>query len=142
MHNKVVAKAVLLNGEGRVLLLRRSATDTRRPGQWDFPGGGVEPGEGLTAGVVRELQEEIGLPVPQSELVLAYAATEPWQPTNDSVTRLLFVSHIDGNTEITLSFEHDSFKWVDVDTALADFPHPFYAAGLQYAAEHGLLASR
>lgn len=140
MHSKVVAKAVILNGGGQVLLLRRSATDSRRPGSWDFPGGGNEPGEELIAGVMRELREEAGLSIPQADLTLVYAATDPWPPADESVTRLLFVTHVPDQTTITLSFEHDDYKWTDVTTALADFPHPFYSAGLKYAAEHALLA--
>lgn len=141
MRSKVIAKAVVLNDDGQVLLLRRSATDTRRPGTWDFPGGGIEPGEELIAGVARELREEAALSIPQADLMLVYAATESWQPTDESITRLLFVTHLHGSAIIKLSFEHDDFKWADVATALADFPHPFYSAGLKYAADHNLLAA-
>lgn len=139
MRSKVVAKAVVLNDDGQILLLRRSLTDERRPGTWDFPGGGNEPGEELIAGVMRELREEAGLSAPQPDLTLVYAATDPWPPADESVTRLLFVTHVPNHAAITLSFEHDDYKWADVATALADFPHPFYSAGLKYAAEHGLL---
>lgn len=139
MRSNIIAKAVVLNDDGQVLLLRRSDTDTRRPGTWDFPGGGIETGEELIAGVARELREEAGLSIPQAELTLVYAATEAWQPTDESITRLLFVTHLHGQAAITLSFEHSDFKWTDVATALTDFPHPFYAAGLKYAADHDLL---
>jgi 8-oxo-dGTP diphosphatase len=140
MQSKVVAKAVILNGDGLVLMLRRSSTDARRPGTWDFPGGGIEPDEEIIAGVCREVCEEAGLTILPTAFALAYAATEPWQPEHASVTRLLFVTHVSGQPAVTLSFEHDQFKWVDVATALADFPHPFYSAGLSYAATYGLLA--
>lgn len=138
MHSKVVAKAVIQNDRGEVLLLKRSASDERRPGEWDFPGGGIEQGEGLTAGVLREIHEEAGVMVASSDLRLVYAATEPWEPTEESVTRLLFVGKVASN-EVALSFEHEDYKWVDVDTALTEFPHPFYGKGLEYARTHGLL---
>jgi putative (di)nucleoside polyphosphate hydrolase len=32
-----------------------------KPGHWQFPQGGVEPGESLKANVLRELNEEIGI---------------------------------------------------------------------------------
>ncbi len=37
--------AVFHPDEARVLLLRRAAEDSYRPGDWDFPGGNVERGE-------------------------------------------------------------------------------------------------
>ncbi len=36
--------AVFYPDEARILLLRRAAEDTYRPGDWDFPGGNVERG--------------------------------------------------------------------------------------------------
>lgn len=36
----------------------------RYPGEWNFPGGGVEPGEGLEAAARRELEEELMLELP------------------------------------------------------------------------------
>lgn len=137
MKGKVVAKSVILNSDGAVLLLRRSQTDTRRPGDWDFPGGVIEPGEDMAAGAAREIYEESGLTVEPAQLQLVYAATEAFQDT-ESVTRLLFVGKTVADA-IQLSFEHDAYKWVDLDTALQDFPHPFYGAGLRYARDHDLL---
>jgi 8-oxo-dGTP pyrophosphatase MutT (NUDIX family) len=92
----------------------------------------------MAAGVAREVQEEAGLIVNPNELHLVYAATEPWEPAQESVTRLLFSGKV-STSEVQLSFEHDEYKWVDIDTALSEFPHPFYGGGLKYARDHGLL---
>ena len=123
------------------MLLRRSASDALRPGAWDFPGGGIEPGEGIADGLSREVREETGLSVAAAKLTLVYAATAVREQADESITRLLFVAHLSADAPIILSFEHDSFKWADIATTLADFPHPFYAVGLKYADEHGLLAA-
>jgi len=138
MTTKIVAKTVVLNGDGEVLLLRRSRTDDRRPGEWDFPGGGIEPGEDLAAGAAREITEESGLTIEPSQLKLLYAATDLYERYDESVSRLLFAGRIDTG-DVQLSFEHDEYKWVEIDTALAEFPHPFYGAGLKYARDHQLL---
>jgi ADP-ribose pyrophosphatase YjhB (NUDIX family) len=58
--------AVVVDG-GRVLLIRRGTEPLK--GQWSLPGGMLELGESLTAGVVREVREETGLVVEVVELV-------------------------------------------------------------------------
>ncbi|MGO9337605.1 MAG: NUDIX hydrolase [Terracidiphilus sp.] len=52
---------------GRVLLVRRGREPLK--GQWSLPGGLLEVGESLTAGVVREVREETGLNVDPVELI-------------------------------------------------------------------------
>ncbi|HXR50231.1 MAG TPA: NUDIX hydrolase [Verrucomicrobiae bacterium] len=140
LRSKIVAKAIIQNEQGKVLLLRRSQTDTRRPGEWDFPGGGIESGEEIIAGIIREIHEEAGLSFTTEALQLVYAATEPYAPSQESVTRLLFYGQT-SMTGIQLSFEHDHSKWESIEKALIDFPHPFYGRGLAYARDNGLLKS-
>ena len=134
-----VAKTAVFNQAGHVLLIRRSKTDTRRPGEWDFPGGQIENGEDVAAAAARELQEEAGLVVKPSELVVIYAETKPFAEDDRSITRFLLTLKLSEDQPVKLSFEHDDYKWVDVDTAIVEFPHFFYTVGLAYARDHGLL---
>lgn len=55
--------AVLQDGAGRHLYIRRALTLKRAPGWWCFPGGEVEPGESYAAAIEREMLEEVGLRV-------------------------------------------------------------------------------
>ena len=58
--------AVLVDS-GRVLLVRRGTEPLK--GHWSLPGGLLELGEPLAAGVVREVREETGLLVEPLELI-------------------------------------------------------------------------
>ncbi|HLY07883.1 MAG TPA: NUDIX hydrolase [Planctomycetota bacterium] len=55
--------AILDDGAGRYLFIRRGLTLERSPGWWCFVGGQVEPGETLEAAAAREVFEEVGLRV-------------------------------------------------------------------------------
>jgi 8-oxo-dGTP diphosphatase len=55
--------AILDDGAGRYLFIRRGATLQRAPGWWCFVGGAVEDGETLEAAMAREMFEEVGLQV-------------------------------------------------------------------------------
>ena len=57
-----VAAAVILRGDGRVLLAQRPPGKAYA-GYWEFPGGKLEPGETAHDALVRELREELGLEV-------------------------------------------------------------------------------
>lgn len=58
----MVVAAALADGDGRVLLQRRSP-GRAMAGLWEFPGGKVEPDERPEAALVRELEEELGIEV-------------------------------------------------------------------------------
>jgi 8-oxo-dGTP diphosphatase len=55
-----VAAAVIVDGRGRVLLARRP-DHAHQGGLWEFPGGKLEPGEAVEAGLARELEEELDI---------------------------------------------------------------------------------
>jgi 8-oxo-dGTP pyrophosphatase MutT (NUDIX family) len=65
---RTAARILLVDAAGRVLLF--SGGDPGRPGHryWFTPGGGLDRGESMTDGAVRELFEETGLAVPPSAL--------------------------------------------------------------------------
>lgn len=55
-----VAVAVLVDGQGRVLINQR-LPGKEMAGRWEFPGGKLEPGEDAQAALRRELDEELGI---------------------------------------------------------------------------------
>lgn len=61
-----VAAGVLTDSGGRVLIARRAAA-SHQGGLWEFPGGKVEPTESGAQALARELAEELGVEVLDSE---------------------------------------------------------------------------
>jgi 8-oxo-dGTP diphosphatase len=66
-----VVAAVIRRGD-RILVTRRPDAPGR-PGQWEFPGGKVEPGEAEPAALAREIAEELGCAVAVGPLRLRHA---------------------------------------------------------------------
>lgn len=63
----LVGVGAVIVEQGRVLLVRRGREPLK--GQWSLPGGLLELGESLIAGVAREVREETGLIVEPIELI-------------------------------------------------------------------------
>ena len=69
---KAAAVAVVLSsndGLGSVLLTRRAKSLRAHSGQWALPGGRLDPGESVTDAALRELEEEVNLPLPASSIL-------------------------------------------------------------------------
>lgn len=52
--------AALIESNGKVLVCQRKRGDTFEL-MWEFPGGKLKPGESPSAGLARELEEELGI---------------------------------------------------------------------------------
>lgn len=63
----IVGVGGVIVDEGRVVLIRRRFEPLA--GQWSLPGGSLEVGESLAAGVAREMLEETGLEVEVGPIV-------------------------------------------------------------------------
>jgi 8-oxo-dGTP diphosphatase len=67
--------------DGRALLIRRGSEPLR--GQWSIPGGTLELGESLQAGVARELLEETALEVRVLDLIEVFDRIFPAEPSGE-----------------------------------------------------------
>lgn len=107
---RVSAKAVLLDPSGRVLLLRSR-------GRWEFPGGGVRPGESLFVALQREVAEETGISIP---VITELVAVEQWTCDGVDAVGVFYLCQCPRPTgEVTISREHTAYRWVDPN----DLPH-------------------
>jgi len=111
--NHVVAVAVLIIHEGRVLSLRRALTKDAGPGLWETLSGRVEPGEEPLDAAAREAFEESGLEVRVDPRPwTTYTATRLGEPMVVIVYR---ATPLRDDPVVTLSEEHDDHAWVDAE---------------------------
>ncbi len=108
--------AVIMDGQDRLLLLKRSPLAMRAPGTWGFAGGRMEAGESPDTAMSRELAEEIG-----SDVALTLLDTMGPLPSigENPGSVHLYKYHYQGGA-IRLNPEHTQFQWVD-QTAYATF---------------------
>lgn len=99
-------KAVLVDGEGKTLLIRRSKANKNFTGKWEWPGGKVDPGEDFAVAAIRETKEETGLDV---ELT-GVAGVAQFEMPKAFIAMLCMEARIIGGT-LTLSHEHDAYQW-------------------------------
>lgn len=140
MKIKTAAKSLICNQDGKVLLLVRSGSDSHAPGRYDFPGGGVDPGEDLAAAASRELFEEAGISVAAPDLTLVYAHTDIAPNGKESINRTFFIGKTN-QSKVKLSLEHSEFMWLSLDQAIQIYDHFFYGPAMQHIHSHNLLAN-
>ncbi len=104
-----VAKALVSDAEGNTLVLCRSDTHPSYAHEADLPGGLIEPSESPAAAVIREIMEECGLAVDENKVKLLYTRVTP-SGRQDS----LYAVTVKGTKpDITISWEHKSYEWVE-----------------------------
>jgi len=113
----LAAKAVILNSEGNILLLQKSASN-RNGDHWDLPGGRVR-NEDLEAALRREVLEETGLSVTVGRAVGSAVFHERIRVEGSAVGLIAhaFACQAESEAEPTLDNEHQGFRWVRPDEA-------------------------
>lgn len=111
---KVVAGGILIN-KGRILLLKRSATESVYPNMWELPSGKKESGETVQQTMVREFKEETGLKVSCLEPISVFDYTLKKGELIKETTQINFLVKLTNNqAKIKLSSEHDEFGWFNL----------------------------
>lgn len=104
-----VAVTVLIFREGRMLSMRRAASEEAGPGLWEGVSGRVRAGEDPITAARREALEETGLRVRVHERpITAYAALRAGVP----MTVIVFPADHEAG-EVVLSDEHDAHRWCE-----------------------------
>lgn len=136
MKTLVMAKVVLFREDGKTLILRRSQDMPYRPGELDVAGGKVEDGEDFAAAAIREVQEETGLMIDPAKLHLAFADSGL---RNDVPTNWLFFVAMVADGELTISHEHQSAQWMELNEAIAEMEDDRQTRLLEFIRDHQLM---
>lgn len=110
---RVIAQGLLTDESGRVLLCRL----TYKP-EWDLPGGVVEVGESPATGLVRELQEELGVTVTVRDLITVNWLPA-WRGWDDACIFLFDLGVVDASFTSTMTLQPTEIagvEWCDDDT--------------------------
>ena len=108
----VAQKVIIINDGGKMLTIRRSQTDSVRPFYWDLPGGELNLGESAQEGIIREIKEETGLEVCD---LFVIDVISRFNNKDEFWVTICYKAKTNSNN-VVLSYEHDEFKWVDVDS--------------------------
>ncbi|PTB65110.1 hypothetical protein BBK36DRAFT_1204218 [Trichoderma citrinoviride] len=116
----ILTSAFIFDGQGRVLLVQRAATDSM-PNLWEAPGGAVDAGDAsILAGCAREVREEAGLVARRMVRLVTEGLpgrTEGWSVfTNRDGTKVIcgfgFEVEVEPGREVVLDErEHQAFVW-------------------------------
>lgn len=115
LREKSCGAVIFINNQEKTRYLMLNYT----AGHWDFVKGNVEPNETEKQTVTREMQEETG--ITQAEFIdgfresISYFYRRQGLTINKEVVFYLIESQTD---EVTISFEHIGFIWLDYPHAM------------------------
>jgi len=95
--------------DGKILFLRRSKEETSKHGMYEFPGGKLEEGETVKEAALIETKEEAGLDVKIIRQLNSHV-----DHTKKKVYHC-FLAVPKKGARVTLSFEHDDYKWCSLN---------------------------
>ena len=113
MMLQVGVKVVLMNPDGKVLLLKRSMEKYgNTDGVWDIPGGRIDAGVPLLENLAREVREETSLEL--SSIPRLIAAQDILRGEEKHVVRLTYTATAEGEVVLDTS-ENSEYVWVPLE---------------------------
>lgn len=115
----LVVRGVVVNSEGKVLLIRRSSKEEYASGYWEVPGGKVDEFQDINFTIEREVLEETGLLV---KLVDHGMFVDSTMLGTGKYSGLAYINmagmvRVNGG-KVVLGDEHDKYRWVSMEDAL------------------------
>jgi len=121
----IAVKSLIIDKEGKILIIRREDNDPHKPRVWEFPGGRLKEGENPIDGLIRETKEETDLDI----IVLNPLRTHYF--TREDGQLIIMITYIcrlvdDKKIDIRLSKEHTDFRWIGIDNILSELNKYFH----------------
>lgn len=114
----VAVGAVIVNQDGKILLIRRSRKLDWQPGEWEIMYGRIAQHEGPQAGLAREVSEEIGIDITPGVPLTCWRIYRGHEEIAENeligITFLATTSDIN----VQISDEHEEYRWVTPSEAL------------------------
>lgn len=111
----ILVTGILCDGQERILLLKRSKTNKNFQEFWQLPEGKMEFGEQPRETLARELDEELGLELRDTENFDVCSKTLTVAGKRLHLLRVIMLARYKG--KILLSKEHSEYKWADLAQA-------------------------
>jgi 8-oxo-dGTP pyrophosphatase MutT (NUDIX family) len=102
--------------EGKFLLGHRSPGKRFYPNLWDFPAGHVRVGETIETGLIREVEEEIGVVPTRYRLVAVLPELNP-EVNGEGIYHIFEVTQWTGGEPRLCNDEHTELRWCTSDEA-------------------------
>ena len=107
----LIVAAAIFSPRGRLLAAKRSYPEALA-GQWEFPGGKVEPGEDPRDALRREIREELGMNIELNALISG--PNGDWPLPNGHPMRLWSAS-ISDTALPQIGTSHSELRWLSAD---------------------------
>ena len=117
----------------KALVLYRSPSDKSRPGEFDFPGGGLEPGETPGRAMRREAKEEAGMYIGRTLILPVISSRDVGRSGNHTHIRHLYMALVHEELPVFTSHEHSGYDWLPSDEVFAGLTHPVHKILFQSA---------
>ncbi len=114
LHNEV--GVFIINNKKEILLEKRSPNKKYSPNKWGLCAGHVDAGESLKEAAIREIKEEVGLSINESDLI-PFGHFETFiEDTNSHLTHFYYLICNKEASEFTIQEEELSeVKWFNIE---------------------------
>jgi 8-oxo-dGTP diphosphatase len=120
----LAVRVLLINDEGKILILKRSTDSKTNPGKWELPGGKVDQRESFDQALIREVYEETNLKIALDHVI---GVSEQNLHLIRAVNIIMSGKIVEG--ELALCSEHEGYAWVFfedlINYELADWLNDF-----------------
>ncbi len=116
----VAVVAVIRNGEGKYLVLKRRDDEVAYPGMYTFPGGKVEGNDTVEETLAKEILEETGLTMKPGKFLLKDKTY--LRPDGQNSKFFSYLCEVENDGPIVLEKDFTDFRWITKEE-LNSLPH-------------------